>query len=132
MEKDMKQADTTASQSDTIASDSATIIVKETPIMAHSQHTGIPESDEVNIKPKKNFPGSTRSRTSASTRVVTADSVQAEEVPTIPIGSLETINALEPEVSVHSVASTRSVHMPAPLVVPSAEYRRSPGEWLQV
>ena len=67
-----------------------------------------------------------------STHVVTADSVQAEEVPTIPLGSLETISTLHPEVSVHSVTSTRAVSIPAPLVVQPSEYRRSTGEWLQV
>jgi 1,4-dihydroxy-2-naphthoate octaprenyltransferase len=132
MEKDMKHTDSAASQSDTMASDSATIIVNSTPDMASSHYDGTPESNEVNVKPKKTFPGSTRSRITASTRVVTADSVQAEDVPTIPIGSLETINTLEPEVSVHSVASTRSVRMPAPLVVQPTEYRRTPNEWLHV
>ncbi len=132
MEKDMKHKDSAASQSDTMASDSATIIVNSTPARASSHYDVTTESDEVNIKPKKTFPGSTRSRTVASTRVVTADLVQAEDVPTIPIGSLETINALEPEVSVHSVASTRTVRMPAPLVVQPTEYRRTPNEWLHV
>jgi 1,4-dihydroxy-2-naphthoate octaprenyltransferase len=132
MEKDLKHANSAASQSDTMASDAATIIVKGTPGTVASQHDVTTESDEVNIKHKKTFPGSIRSRATASTRVITADSVQAEEVPTIPIGSLETINALEPEVSVHSVASTRSVRIPAPLVVQPSEYRRTPNEWLQV
>ncbi len=67
-----------------------------------------------------------------STHVVTADAVQAEEVPTIPLGSLETISTLQPEVSVHSVASTRAVNMPTSLVVQPSEYRRSMSEWLQV
>lgn len=81
--------------------------------------------DVANAKPNAAKPAT-------STYVVTADSVQAEEVPTIPLGSLETINALHPEVSVRSVASTRSVNMPASLVVQPSEYRRSTGEWLQV
>src|ERR1700736_2699866 len=67
-----------------------------------------------------------------SSQIVTADSVQAEEVPTIPLGSLQTLSALQPEVSIHSVASTRAVSMPAPLVVQPSEYRRSLGEWLHV
>lgn len=66
------------------------------------------------------------------THVVTAESVQAEEVPTIPLGSLQTISELQPEVSIRSVASTRAVSMPAPLVVQPAEYRRSLGEWIQI
>ncbi len=71
-------------------------------------------------------------KSATSTHVVTAEAVQAEEVPTIPLGSLETINALQPEVSVRSVASTRSVNMPVSLVAQPSEYRRSVGEWLQV
>ncbi len=65
-------------------------------------------------------------------KVVKADSVQAEEVPTIPLGSLQTINTLQPEVSVHSVAATQAVMVPVPLVVQPAEYRRSLVEWLHV
>ena len=67
-----------------------------------------------------------------STHVITAETVQAEEVPTIPLGSLETISTLQPEVSVHSVASTRAVNIPASLVAQPSEYRRSTSEWLQV
>jgi len=88
-------------------------------------------------KPKENSTNGTHSEPNAtkpatSTYVVTEDSVQAEEVPTIPLGSLETISALQPEVSVRSVASTRSVNVPTPLVVQPSEYRRSTGEWMQV
>jgi 1,4-dihydroxy-2-naphthoate octaprenyltransferase len=64
--------------------------------------------------------------------VVMADSVAADEVPTISIKDLQTISELQPAVSVHSVASTKHVSMPAPLVVQPAEYRRSIGEWLQI
>src|SRR2546422_5736690 len=67
-----------------------------------------------------------------SSHIVTAEAVQAEEVPTVPLGPLQTLSALQPEVSVHSVASTRTVSMPAPLVVQPSEYRRSLGEWLQI
>jgi 1,4-dihydroxy-2-naphthoate octaprenyltransferase len=109
MEKDLKHTDATASQSGITA-----------------------EPDVVSTKPEKASSGPGRFRATSSTRVVTADTVQAEEVPTIPIGSLETINALQPEVSIHSVASTRSVRMPAPLVVQPSEYRRTPNEWLRV
>jgi 1,4-dihydroxy-2-naphthoate octaprenyltransferase len=69
---------------------------------------------------------------STSAHIVTAASVQAEEVPTIPLGSLETISTLQPAISVHSIAATPVVDAPAPLVVQPAEYRRSLGEWLQV
>lgn len=73
-----------------------------------------------------------KSKTATSTHIVTADSVQAEEVPTIPLGSLETISTLQPAVSVHSVSSTQTVSIPEPLVVQPSEYRRSLGEWLQI
>lgn len=73
-----------------------------------------------------------RTTASAAARVVTADSVEAEEVPTIPLGSLQQLSALQPEVSVHSVAATQSVSIPAPLVVQPSEYRRSISEWLQL
>jgi 1,4-dihydroxy-2-naphthoate octaprenyltransferase len=136
MEKDLKSAASAASQPDTLDSDSATVIVKK-PATA-SQSDGRMDANAVkavkegSIKPEKVTSGPARSRATPSNRIVTADYVQAEEVPTIPIGSLETINSLHAEVSVHSVASTRTVSMPAPLVVQSSEYRRSPGEWLRV
>ncbi|MBO0782162.1 MAG: prenyltransferase [Ktedonobacteraceae bacterium] len=67
-----------------------------------------------------------------SSHVVMADSVKAEEVPTISIKDLQTISELHPEVLVHSVASTKRVSMPTPLVVQPAEYRHSIGEWMQI
>jgi 1,4-dihydroxy-2-naphthoate octaprenyltransferase len=67
-----------------------------------------------------------------STQVVTADSVQAEEVPTIPLDSLQSINTLQPEVSVHAVNATQAVSMPAPLVVQPSEYQRSFLEWFHI
>src|SRR6266516_1578794 len=73
-----------------------------------------------------------RGRPASSSHIVTAESVQAEEVPTIPLGSLQTVSTLEPEVSIRSVAATKSVRLPTPLVVQPSEYRRSLGEWLQV
>jgi 1,4-dihydroxy-2-naphthoate octaprenyltransferase len=66
------------------------------------------------------------------TQIVTADFVQAEDVPTIPIVSLQTISTLQPEVSVHSVASTQTVSQPTPLVIHPSEYRRSLGEWVHI
>ncbi len=71
-------------------------------------------------------------RNKASEAKNNVEAAQAEEVPTIPLGSLETINMLQPEVSFHSVASTRSVNMPVPLVVQPSEYHRSTNEWFQV
>lgn len=67
-----------------------------------------------------------------SSQVVMADSVQAEEVPTLPLGPLQTLSALQPEVSVRSIASTRTVSKPVPLVEPPMAYRRSLGQWVQV
>lgn len=67
-----------------------------------------------------------------SSHIVTADSVQAEEVPTIPLGSLQTLDTLQPEVSVRAVNPASSMAMPAPLVVQPSEYSRGIGEWLQL
>jgi 1,4-dihydroxy-2-naphthoate polyprenyltransferase len=87
--------------------------------------SSIPGEDNIAFSPpKRNAP--------ANAKIVTAASVQAEDVPTIPLGSLQTINALEPEVAVRSVATTRSVRLPPPLVAPPSEYRRTPVEWLLV
>jgi 1,4-dihydroxy-2-naphthoate octaprenyltransferase len=77
-------------------------------------------------------PSNGKLKLSTSSKIVTADSVQAEEVPTIPLSSLQTVSALQPEVAIHSVASTKSIRLPAPLVVQPAEYRRSMSEWWQV
>ncbi len=74
----------------------------------------------------------TNPRIVSATQVVTSDFVQAEEVPTIPIASLQTISTLQPEVSVYSVASTQTVSIPAPLVVQPVEYQRSLREWIQI
>jgi 1,4-dihydroxy-2-naphthoate octaprenyltransferase len=68
----------------------------------------------------------------SATQVVTADFVQAEDVPTIPIASLQTISSLQPEISVHSVASTHAVSLPSPLVAPPTEYQRGLKEWMQI
>lgn len=68
----------------------------------------------------------------ASSQVIAADSVQAEEVPTIPLDSLQTLSTLQPEVSVRSITATQIASIPEPLVVQPAEYRRSMGEWLRL
>ncbi len=90
-----------------------------------------PEDDEKTISVSKDKP-SNKKKVKNSPHVVTAESVQAEEVPTIPLGSLQTLSTLEPAVSVRSVEATQSVQLPTPLVVQPSEYRRSLGEWLQV
>ncbi|HET8913344.1 MAG TPA: 1,4-dihydroxy-2-naphthoate octaprenyltransferase [Ktedonobacteraceae bacterium] len=64
-------------------------------------------------------------------KVVRADSVQAEEVPTIPMDSLYTLDQLQPEVTVRSVAATRNISNPSSLVELPSEYRRGFGETLQ-
>ena len=68
----------------------------------------------------------------ASSQVIAADSVQAEEVPTIPLDSLQTLSTLQPEVSVRPITATQTASVPEPLVVQPAEYRRSVGEWLRI
>src|SRR5947209_19530466 len=92
-----------------------------------------PEDDEktITVSMPREKPSDKR-KTENSPHVVTAESVQAEEVPTIPLESLRTLSTLEPAVSVRSVEATRSVRLPAPLVNHPSEYRRSLGEWLQV
>ena len=67
-----------------------------------------------------------------ASQIVTAEAVQAEEVPTIPLDSFQTINALQPEIEIRPVVATRSVSLPGSLVVHPAEYRRGPFEWLQI
>src|SRR5258708_6615808 len=73
-----------------------------------------------------------KSKLAASTHVMTAESAEAEEVPTIPIESLETLSELQPEVAIHPTASTRAVRMPQPLVVQPSEYHRGFTDWVQV
>lgn len=67
-----------------------------------------------------------------STKIVTTEEVQAEEVPTLPLGPMQAVSTLEPEIAVRSVASTSVVSMPEPLVVQPSEYHRSLGEWVQI
>jgi 1,4-dihydroxy-2-naphthoate polyprenyltransferase len=80
--------------------------------------------------PQQDAPPRHKAKTSA--QIVTAESVQAEEVPTIPIGSMQTVDALQPEVSIHDLSSATSMRLPAPLIVHPEEYRRSSGEWLRI
>ncbi|HVU70799.1 MAG TPA: 1,4-dihydroxy-2-naphthoate octaprenyltransferase [Ktedonobacteraceae bacterium] len=82
-----------------------------------------PKPQETAIVPKK---------APVSSQVIAAESVQAEEVPTIPLDSLHTLNTLQPEVSVRALAKTQVGTVPEPLVVQPAEYRRGPGEWMRI
>src|SRR5579885_3224629 len=75
---------------------------------------------------------SQKSKKPVTSQIVTAETVQAEEVPTIPLDSFQAINALQPEIEVHPVTATRSVSLPGALVVHPAEYRRGPFEWLHL
>lgn len=77
-------------------------------------------------------PSHPRTKAVTSAQIVTAESVQAEEVPTIPLGSMQTISELQPEVEVHSTAPTHAVRLPAPLIVQPAEYHRGFAEWLHI
>src|SRR5450759_3146243 len=132
MEKDLENVDSVASEDRRTASYADGIRLRANkatePAGDNTQRT--PDRTYVNGSVPE--AGAARSNMLASTHIVTADSVQAEEVPTIPLDSLQTINALQPEVSVRSVASSRSVHIPTPLVVQPSEYRRGMGEWLQL
>ena len=74
----------------------------------------------------------TSQKTPASSQIVAEESIQAEEIPTIPIESIQTLSALQPDVSVRSVVATQVATVPAPLVVQTTEYRRSIGEWLGI
>jgi 1,4-dihydroxy-2-naphthoate polyprenyltransferase len=81
---------------------------------------------------KEDPPSHPRIKAVTSAQIVTAESVQAEEVPTIPLGSMQTISELQPEVEVRSTAPTQAVRLPSPLIVQPAEYHRSSGEWLRI
>lgn len=83
----------------------------------------ISKSKETTIEAKK---------APASSQVIAAESVQAEEVPTIPLDSLQTLSTLQPEVSVRPVSVPSTALMPQPLVVQPAEYRRGLGDWLRI
>jgi len=67
-----------------------------------------------------------------SSQNVMAESVQAEEVPTIPLGSLQTVSEFHPDISVHSVAPKDSVMLPVPLVEQPPQNKRSLGERLTI
>src|SRR5260370_41307654 len=85
-----------------------------------------PNSEAVSSSPALN------NKISNSLQIVKAESVQAEEVPTISLASLQTVSELQPEVSVHSVAPTSVAVLPEPLVAHEPEYRRGLREWLAI
>jgi 1,4-dihydroxy-2-naphthoate polyprenyltransferase len=90
----------------------------------------MPGNDSTNSAAKGT--SSKKVKATTSSQIVTAESVQAEEVPTLPIGPLQTLSTLQPEVSVHSVTPTQAVSKPVPLVAQAAEYRRGLHDWIQV
>lgn len=65
-------------------------------------------------------------------QIVMAESVQAEEVPTIPLGSLQSVSELQPDISVHSIAPKDIVMLPVPLVEQPLENKRSLSERLTI
>ena len=67
-----------------------------------------------------------------SSRIVMAESVQAEDVPTIPLGSLQTVSEFHPDISVHSVVPKDSVMLPVPLVEQPPQNKRSLSELLTI
>ncbi len=73
-----------------------------------------------------------KKKAAASSHVIAAESVQAEEVPTIPLDSLQTLSTLQPEVAVRAISTTSAVTLPAPLVVQPVEYRRGAGDWARI
>ena len=85
------------------------------------------------MRAENNDPASvSKTDSTPALQVVIAESVQAEEVPTIPLESLQMVSELQPEVSVHSLASSPAVITPVPLVAPPSEYHRSRWEWLSI
>ena len=67
-----------------------------------------------------------------SSQMVTAESVHSEEVQMAPSGTQQTVSELQPKISVHSVATTRSIMQPLPLVAQPSENERRLGEWLSI
>lgn len=96
--------------------------------VVHSAQSQIVEANTVDAVPAH----ITADKKPHAAQIVRADSVMAEEVPTVPIDSLQIINALEPEVAIHTVASMRGTNMQSPLVAQSAEYRRGLSEWIDI
>jgi 1,4-dihydroxy-2-naphthoate octaprenyltransferase len=82
--------------------------------------------------PKAKETALSKKKAPVSSQVIAAESVQAEEVPTIPLDSLQTLSTLQPEVSIHPVTATSTATVREPLVVQPAEYRRGAGEWLRI
>ena len=68
----------------------------------------------------------------SSSQIVTTESDQAKEAPAISLEAQQTVSGLQPEISVHFVASTPSIMQPVPLVAQPLENERSLREWFSI
>ena len=67
-----------------------------------------------------------------SSQIVTTESDQAKEAPIISLEAQQTVSGLQPEISVHFVASTPSIMQPVPLVGQPLENERSLSKWISI
>jgi 1,4-dihydroxy-2-naphthoate octaprenyltransferase len=67
-----------------------------------------------------------------SSQMGTAESVPSEKVPMVPSGLQQTLSELQPQISTYSVATTRSIMQPLPLVAQPSESERGLGERLSI
>jgi 1,4-dihydroxy-2-naphthoate octaprenyltransferase len=67
-----------------------------------------------------------------SSQIVTTESDQAKEAPIISLEAQQTVSGLQPEISVHFVASTPSIMQPVPLVAQPLENERSLSKWISI
>lgn len=67
-----------------------------------------------------------------SSQTVTTQSAQAKEAQAISLETQQTISGLQPEISVHPVASTDAIMQPVPLVAQPLEAERSLSEWFSI
>jgi 1,4-dihydroxy-2-naphthoate octaprenyltransferase len=88
-------------------------------------------------KDKPNSDSGTLSDTEETNEVIssqmgTAESVPSEKVPMVPSGLQQTLSELQPQISTYSVATTRSIMQPLPLVAQPSESERGLGERLSI
>jgi 1,4-dihydroxy-2-naphthoate octaprenyltransferase len=79
----------------------------------------------------KDTPKNDTDPTSLASRATT-ESAQASEAATNALEKQQTVSGMQPEITVHSVASTSSVTRPAPLVDQPPEHERSLSDWLSI
>ena len=75
---------------------------------------------------------SAKTNETISPQMVTADSVQSGKVQVAHSDMQQTVSELQPKISTYSVATTRSVMQPLPLVEQPSESERGLGEWLSI